>query len=197
MVCYTLVSGPKGKPAVIYGALFVYIPAHQARTSLTDTLSYLKHSKVDCVILVSTPIKLMYSPQPRRGRYFTMLPINSDSDADRGPLSSFAAATLHVASQEGQGNDMAICIKLPPSFGSSKRSKTELIVELVLSRGPLWKNTHYIEHSSSGEIVKGWNGQPLCQELEISLCALGAKLEYTPTHPGHPAPLTLVACHPG
>ena len=85
MVCYTLVSGPKGKPAVIYGALFVYIPAHQAWTSLTDTLSYLKHSKVDCVILVSTPIKLMYSPQPRRGRYFTMLLINSDSDADHIP----------------------------------------------------------------------------------------------------------------
>ena len=92
---------------------------------------------------------------------------------------------------------MAIHIKLPPSFGSSKRPKMELIMESVLSRGPLWKNTHYIECSSSGEIIKGWNGQPHCQELEISLSALGAKLEYTPTHAGHLAPLTLVACHPG
>ena len=124
MVCYTLASGPKGKPAVICGASFVYILVHQAWTSLTDALSYLKHSKVDYVILVSTPIKLMYSPQPRRGRYFTMLPINSNPDADCRPLNSFVAATLHEASWEGQGDDMAICIKLPPSFGSSKRPKT-------------------------------------------------------------------------
>ena len=88
-------------------------------------------------------------------------------------------------------------IKLPPSFGSSKWPKMELIVESVLSRGPLWKNTHYVEHSSSSEIVKGQNRQPLCQELEISLSAPGVKLEYMPTHAGHMAPLTLVACHPG
>ena len=69
-------------------------------------------------------------------------------------------------------------------------------MESVLSRGPLWKNTHYVEHSSSGEIVKGWNRQPLCQELKISLSALGAKLEYMPTHTGHLALLTLAACHP-
>ena len=196
MVHYTLASGPKGKPAVIYGASFVYILAHQAQTSLTDALSYLRHSKEDCVILVSTPIKPTYSPQPWRGRYFTMLPINGDPDADCSPLSSFATNTLHVASREGWGNDMAICIKLPPSFGSSKQPKMELIMESVLSRGPLWKNIHYVECSSGGEIVKGRNRQPLCQELEISLCAPGAKLEYMPTCPGHLAPLTLAACHP-
>ena len=137
MVCYTLASGPKGKPAVIYGVSFIYIPAHQAWTSLTDALSYLRHSKEDCVILVSTPIKPTYSPQPWRGRYFTMLPISGDPDADCGPLSSFAAATLHVASREGRGDDMAVRIKLPPSFGSSKWPKMELIMESVLSRGPL------------------------------------------------------------
>ena len=109
-----------------------------------------------------------------------MLPINGDLDADRSPLSSFATATHHVASREGWGDDMAIRIKLPPSFGSSKQPKTELIVESVVSRGSLWKNTHYIECSSSSEIIKGWNGQPLCQELEISLCALGQSLS---THP--------------
>ena len=54
-----------------------------------------------------------------------------------------------------------------------------------------------MECNSSGEIIQGQTGQPLCQELEISLCAPGAKLEYTPTHPGHPAPLTLAACCPG
>ena len=139
----------------------------------------------------------MYSPQPMRGRYFTMLPINSNPDADHGSLSSFATATLHMAIREGWGDDMAICIKLLPSFCSSKWPKMELIAESVLFRDPLWKNTHYVERSSSGKIIKGWNGPPLCQELEISLCAPGSKLEYMPTCPGHPALLTLVACRPG
>ena len=196
MVCYTLASGPKGKSAILYGVSFVYIPTHQAQTSLSDALSYLRHSKEDCVILVSMPNKPTYSLQPRRGRYFTMLPINGDPDTDRGPLSSFAVTILHVASREGRGDDMAVRIKLPPCFGSSKQPKMELIMEWVLSRGPLWKNTNYVEHNAGCEIIKGWTGQPLCQELEISLCAPGAKLAYTPTGSGHPAPLTLVACCP-
>ena len=120
MVHYTLSSGHKGKPAVVYAVSFVYIPAHQVRTSLSDALTYLGCSKEDCVILVSMPSKPTYSPQPQRGKYFTMLPINGDLDADRGPLSSFAAATLPVASREGHGGDMTVCIKLPPCFGSSK-----------------------------------------------------------------------------
>ena len=55
---------------------------------------------------------------------------------DCGPLSSFAVATLHMASREGRGDDMAIQIKLLPCFGSSKHTKYELIMEAVLSRGP-------------------------------------------------------------
>ena len=89
---------------------------------------------------------------------------------DRGPLSSFAAATLHVASCEGRGDDMAVQIKLLHCFGSSKCTKYELIVEAVLSRGPLWQNVHYVERKSNGEIIIGWDSQPLCQELEVSLC---------------------------
>ena len=64
---------------------------------------------------------------------------------------------------------MAIWIKLPPCFGSSKRTKYELIMEAVLSRGPLWHNTNYVEHKNNGEVIVSWNGQPLCQELEVSL----------------------------
>ena len=102
MVCYTLVSGIKGKPAVIYGASFIYIPAHQAWTSLTDALSYLKHSKVWlCHLSIYTDKADILSPTPR-GRYFTMLPINGNLDADCRPLNSFAAATLHMASREGR-----------------------------------------------------------------------------------------------
>ena len=70
-------------------------------------------------------------------------------------------------------------------------------MESVLSRGPLWKNTHFVERNSSSEIIPGQTGQPLCQELGINLSAPGAKLEYTPTGPGHTPSLTLAACHPG
>ena len=155
IVCHTLPEGNNCKPVVVFGALLVYIPARQAQTNLGDALSYLKHAKGDCVILVSMPIKLTYSPQPQRNWYFTLLPINSDSGMDRGPLSSFTAATLHVASHEGQGDDMTIWIKLPPCFGSSKRTKYELIMEAVLSRGCLWQNVHFMEHKNNGEVIIG------------------------------------------
>ena len=54
------------------------------------------------------PMKLTYSPQPQGNRYFTLLPINGNPGTDRGPLSLFAVATLHMASCKGQGDDMAI-----------------------------------------------------------------------------------------
>ena len=191
-----LPEGNKGKPAVMLGVLLVYIPARQARTNLSDALSYLKHTKGDCVVLVSMPIKPTYSPQPRGRRYFTLLPMNGDSGVDRGPLSSFAAATLQVASHEVQGNDMAIWIKLLPCFGSSKHTKYELIVEAVLSRGPLWHNTNYMECKNNGEVIVSRNSQPHCQELDVSLCPPSGRLEYTSTGTGHLPPLTLVACRP-
>ena len=186
IVRYTLPEGNKGKPAVMFGALPVYIPACQARTNLSDALSYLKHAKGDCIVLVLMPIKPTYSPQPRGNWYFTLLPINGNSGMDCGPLSLFAAATLHVASCEGRGDDMAIWIKLLPCFSSSKHTKYELIMEAVLSRGPLWHNVHYMEHKNNGEVIISQNGQPLCQELEVSLCPPGGRLEYTPTGAGHP-----------
>ena len=115
---------------------------------------------------------------------------------DRGPLSLFAAATLHVTSREGQGDNMAIRIKLLPCFGSSKCIKYELIMEAVLSRGPLWQNVHFVEHKNNGKVIVGWDSQPLCQELEVSLCPPGRRLEYMPTGAGHLHLLTLAVCHP-
>ena len=62
MVCYTLLSSYKGQPAIVFGVLFVLILAHQVRTSLSDALSYLKRATKDCIILVSMPTKLTFSP---------------------------------------------------------------------------------------------------------------------------------------
>ena len=69
-------------------------------------------------------------------------------------------------------------------------------METVLSRGPLWQNIHYVRCKSNGEIIIGQDGQPLCQELEVSLCSPNGKLGYTPTGTGHLPPLTLVVCCP-
>ena len=53
-----------------------------------------------------------------------------------------------------------------------------------------------MEHKSNGKVIVSQNGQPLCQELEVSLCPPGGRLEYTSTGGGHLAPLTLVVCCP-
>ena len=121
MIRYTLPTSHKGNPAVIYGTSFVYIPSHQAQTKLSDALDYLRHSKEDCMVLMSTPMNPTFSPQPSRGKYYTMLPIYGDPDKDRGPLRAFSAATLPVASREGRA-DMAMHIKLPPYFSSLKQT---------------------------------------------------------------------------
>ena len=57
MVRYTLPARYKGQVAVVFGVSFVLIPSHQAHTSLSNALSYLKCAKEDCVVLVSTPSK--------------------------------------------------------------------------------------------------------------------------------------------
>ena len=165
----------------MFGASFVFIPAYQARTNLSDGLTFLKNTKEDSVVLVATPSKPTYSPQPRKGRYLTLLPISSNPDVDRGPLHMFAAASLPVASKEGRGGDMPLRVKMPSCFGSSKQPKRELMWEPALQRGPLWKNVHYVECNPSGELVKGTTGKPLCQELLINLTGPSGKLEYTPT----------------
>ena len=65
MVHYTLPARYKGQVAIVFRASFVLIPSHQVHTRLSDTLSYLKSAKEDCVVLVSTPLKPTYSPQPQ------------------------------------------------------------------------------------------------------------------------------------
>ena len=196
-VRYTLPTPYKGQPAIVFGASFVFIPAYQARTNLRDGLTFLKNAKEDSVVLVAMPAKPTYSPQPRKSKYLTLLPISGNPDVDRGPLHTFAAAGLPVASKEGRGGDMPVRVKMPSCFGSSKRPKTELMWEPALQRGPLWKNVHYVERNLSGELVKGSTGKPLCQELLIHLTSPSGKLKYMPTDRGHPPPFTLAACHPG
>ena len=53
------------------------------------------------------------------------------------------------------------------------------------------------ECKNNGKVIILQNGQPLCQELEVSLCTPGGRLEYTSTGGGHPPLLTLEACRPG
>ena len=181
MVCYTLPACYKGQVAIVFGVLFVLIPSHQACTRLSDTLSYLKSVKEDCVVLVSTPSKLTYSPQPGGDKPYTLLPISSSPNMDRGPLHSFMATTLSIGSREGCGSEMPMHVKLPPCFRSSKRVRMELLLGPSLLRGPLWKNTHFIECNTSGVMVPGLTGKPLCQELAVNLAGPGGKMEYTST----------------
>ena len=181
LVHYMLLTPYKGQPAIVFGASFVFIPTYQAHTNLRDALTFLKNAKEDSVVLVVTPAKPTYSPQPRKSRYLTLLPISSNPDVDPGPLHAFTTAGLPVASKEGRGGDMPMRVKMLSCFGSSKRPKTELMLEPALQRGPLWKNVHYVERNLSGELVKGTTGKPLCQELLINLTGPSGKLEYTPT----------------
>ena len=65
LVRYTLPTPYKGQPAIVFGASFVFIPTHQAHTNLRDGLTFLKSAKEDSIVLVATPSKPTYSPQPR------------------------------------------------------------------------------------------------------------------------------------
>ena len=197
MVCYTLLACYKGQAAIMFGVSFVLIPSHQAHTSLSNALSYLKCAKEDCVVLVSTPSKPMYSPQPQGGKPYTLLPISGDPDIDRVPLHSFAATTLPIASREGHGSDMPVHVKLPPCFRSSKWPRTELLWEPSLLRGPLWKNIHFIERNASRVMVLGSTVKSLCQELMVNLAGPRGKMEYMSTEQGHLTPLTPAASPPG
>ena len=91
---------------------------------------------------------------------------------------------------------MPMRVKLPPCFGSSRWVRTELLWEPSLLRGPLWKNTHFIERNASGVMVPEPTGKPLCQELMVNLASPGGKMEYMSTEQGHPTPLTLAAFPP-
>ena len=82
MVRYTLPASYKGQFPIVFGVSFVLIPSHQACTSLSNALSYLKFVKKDCAVLVSMPSKPTYSPQPRGGKPYTLLPIIGDPDVD-------------------------------------------------------------------------------------------------------------------
>ena len=118
----------------MFGASFVFIPAYQARTNLRDGLTFLKNAKEDSVVLVVTPAKPTYSPQPWKSKYLTLLPISGNPDVDQGPLHMFATASLPVASKEGRGGDMPMHVKMPSCFGSSKQPKTELMWEPTLQK---------------------------------------------------------------
>ena len=61
------------------------------------------------------------------------------------------------------------------------------------AQGPVVENTHFIEHNTSGVMVPGSMGKPLCQELTVNLAGPGGKMEYMSTEWGRLPPLTLAA----
>ena len=79
---YMLPTPYKGQPAIVFGASFVFIPAYQACMNLRDGLTFLKNAKEDSVVLVAMPAKPTYSPQPRKSKYLTLLPISGNPDVD-------------------------------------------------------------------------------------------------------------------
>ena len=82
LVRYTLLTPYKGQPAIVFGVSFIFIPAYQACTNLHNGLTFLKNAKEDFVVLVAMLAKPTYTPQPRKGRYLTLLPISSNPDID-------------------------------------------------------------------------------------------------------------------
>ena len=103
LVRHTLPVQHKGQPAIVFGVSFVFIPTFQVCTTLRDALTFLKKVKEDSVVLVAFLAKPTFSPQPRKGRYLTLVPISGNPDIDQGPLHTFAAALLPMASKEGRG----------------------------------------------------------------------------------------------
>ena len=81
-VRYTLPTPYKGQTAIVFGASFVFILAYQACTNLRDGLMFLKNAKEDSVVLVAMPAKPTYSPQPRKSKYLTLLPISGNPDVE-------------------------------------------------------------------------------------------------------------------
>ena len=113
---FTLPTSYKGQPAIVFGAFFIFITTYQARMNLRDSLTFLKNAKEDSVVLVAAPAKPTYTPQPWKGRYLTLLPISGNPDVDRGPLHTFAASSLPVASKEGRGGDMPVVSRCHPAL---------------------------------------------------------------------------------
>ena len=81
-VRYMLPTPYKDQPAIVFGASFVFIPAYQAGMNLRDDLTFLKNAKEDSVVLVAMLAKPTYSPQPRKSRYLTLLPISGNPYED-------------------------------------------------------------------------------------------------------------------
>ena len=69
-----------------------------------------------------------------------------------------------------------------------------MLLEGILTRGPLWPNANYVERNAKGQILLGQTRKPICQEITITLVAHGKKMQYT--NPSGPLPLTLAGCHP-
>ena len=117
LVHYTLPTPYKGQPAIVFGVSFVLVPTYQARTNLRDGLTFLKSTKEDSVVLVAMPSKPTYSPQPRRSRYLTLLPISGSPNMDQGPLHTFTTAVSPWLAKRGMVETCPCVSRCRPASG--------------------------------------------------------------------------------
>ena len=91
-----------------------------------------------------------------------------------GALSAFAAAKLMIGSKHS-GSNMGVHLMLPPSFGLQLDGK-DLVIELALRCGPIWKNADFVICGEDGRLLLV-NGNPVAMESSIKVAAVD---QYTP-----------------
>ena len=128
--------------APVYALLTIYIPTTQARLHFLSALTSLHNLQMEAAALVYMPKSCIYMPEPSSGNHYTLLPLSRDKNICLGALLTFATAKLTVASKYSTKN-MGVHLKLPPSFGPQLDS-VNLINELALCRGPIWKNADLV-----------------------------------------------------
>ena len=82
---------------------------------------------------------------------------------------TFAAAKLTVVSKHGHGN-MDVQLKLPPNF-SLQLDGSDLIDELALSHGLIWRNKELIVHGDDNQPLMV-NGETMAMEASIKVAPI-------------------------
>ena len=126
----------------VYPLATIYVPTTQARLHFLSALTSLHNLQMEAAALVYMPKSCIYMSEPSSGDHYTLLPLARDKTICLGALLMFVAAKLTVASKYSTRN-IGVHLKFPPSFDPQLDS-VDLINELALRCGPIWKNVNYI-----------------------------------------------------